>query len=198
MTRVTGLTGRQAPVVMRVTQWIARREAYKLTRRRTARPIEPLEVHSHVPKVLLGYMMLELGSSKARRVDHRLKDLVVLKTATLAQCEYCIDISSSIAQLAGISEAQLLALPHYRDSDCFSDLEKLVLDYAVAISRTPVAVSDQLFAELRQHFDEAQIVELTQVIALENMRARFNAALKIGAAGFTDGMVCAVPATIAA
>ncbi len=56
-------------------------------------------------------------------------------------------------------------------------------------------VSDALFAELREHFDDAQLVELTHVIALENMRGRFNGALGVGAAGFSEGMVCAVPAT---
>ena len=65
------------------------------------------------------------------------------------------------------------------------------------MSRTPVAVSDALFARLREQFDDAQLVELTHVIALENMRGRFNLALGIGAAGFSDGMVCAVPATAA-
>lgn len=64
------------------------------------------------------------------------------------------------------------------------------------MSRTPVEVSDQLVAGLRQHFDDAQLVELTHLIALENLRGRFNLALGIGAAGFSDGMVCAVPATL--
>jgi 4-carboxymuconolactone decarboxylase len=54
-----------------------------------------------------------------------------------------------------------------------------------------------LFAELRQHFDDAQLLELTFVIALENMRGRFNVGLGIGAAGFSEGMVCAVPETAA-
>lgn len=50
------------------------------------------------------------------------------------------------------------------------------------------------FERLREHFDEAKITELTHVIALENLRGRFNLALGIGAAGFSAGMVCAVPA----
>jgi hypothetical protein len=54
-----------------------------------------------------------------------------------------------------------------------------------------------LFAELREHLDEVQLVELTSAIALENMRGRFNLALGIGEAGFSEGMVCAVPATAA-
>jgi alkylhydroperoxidase family enzyme len=94
---------------------------------------------------------------------------------------------------SGLSDEQLLALPRYRESELFTDLEKLVLDYAVAMSRAPVDVPDELFAQLREHFDEAQLVELTYVIALENLRGRFNLALGVGAAGFSEGMVCAVP-----
>ena len=62
------------------------------------------------------------------------------------------------------------------------------------MSRTPVEVPDELFDKLRRHLDEAQLVELTHHIALENMRGRFNRALGIGSAGFSKGMGCAVPA----
>src|SRR5262249_61711293 len=82
-----------------------------------------------------------------------------------------------------------------RESELFRELETLVLDYAVGMSVTPVDVSDELFAALREPFDDAQLVELTSVIAVENLRGRFNLALGIGAAGFSEGMVCAVPET---
>jgi 4-carboxymuconolactone decarboxylase len=72
-------------------------------------------------------------------------------------------------------------------------VDKLVLDYASAMSRTPVEVSDELFNALRAHFDVPQMVELTHIVALENLRARFNLALGIGSAGFSEGMVCALP-----
>jgi 4-carboxymuconolactone decarboxylase len=126
-------------------------------------------------------------------VDKRTRALAELKAATLTQCEYCIDMGSQISRQWGLADAELLALPTYRTSALFNDLDKLVLDYAVGMSRTPVEVPDELFAQLRQHFDEAQMVELTHVIALENMRGRFNLALGISAAGFSEGMVCAVP-----
>jgi alkylhydroperoxidase family enzyme len=83
-----------------------------------------------------------------------------------------------------------------RTSALLTDLEKLVLDFADVISCTPVEVSDTLFAELRKHFDDVQLVELTHVIALENIRCRFNLDIGIGVAGFSEGMVCAVPETI--
>lgn len=70
-----------------------------------------------------------------------------------------------------------------------------MLDYAVGMNRTPVDAPDALCAALRKHFSEAQLVELTSAIALENMRGRFNLALGGGAAGYSAGRVCAMPAT---
>ena len=195
MTRIQPVQPSEAGPLTRVVLRTARRKTGQLAGRHTDKMIEPLEVFAHSPRLLLGYGMMELANEKARRVEHRLKELAQLKAATLSHCEYCIDIGSSIARRSGLSDEQLLALPCYRDSALFSDLEKLVLDYASGISVTPVDVSDELFAALREHFDEAQLVELTSVIALENFRGRFNLALGIGAAGFSEGMVCAVPET---
>jgi alkylhydroperoxidase family enzyme len=93
-----------------------------------------------------------------------------------------------------VTEAQLRDLQSYRESAVFSPLEKLVLDYAVAMTRTPVEVSTALFTALRSHFDEGQLVELTTAIAWENYRARFDHAFGIEAEGFSDGAVCALPA----
>ena len=93
----------------------------------------------------------------------------------------------------GITEQQLLDLAQFETSPAFSELEKLVLRYAVAMTETPVVVSDELFAELRKHFGPQQMVELTSAIAWENYRARFDHAFGVEAEGFSDGAVCAVP-----
>ena len=196
MTRIQPVQPSEAGPLTRVVLRTARRKTGQLAGRHTDKMIEPLEVFAHAPRLLLGYGMMELATEKVGRVEPRLKELAQLKAATLSHCEYCIDIGSSIARRSGLSDEQLLALPSYRDSALFSDLEKLVLDYASGISVTPVDVSDELFAALREHFDEAQLVELTSVIALENFRGRFNLALGIGTAGFSEGMVCAVPETM--
>ena len=75
----------------------------------------------------------------------------------------------------------------------FSPVEKLVLDYGTAMTLTPVDVPDELFAALREHFDEAQLVELTAAIAWENYRARFNHAFGIEAQDFSKGAYCPLP-----
>jgi 4-carboxymuconolactone decarboxylase len=193
MSRIAGVKTKEAGPFTRVILSVARRKTGQLTGRRTERMIEPLELYAHRPRLLIGYGMMEDATAKLHRVDERFKVLAELKAAMLTSCEYCVDIGSQIARRAGISEEQLLALPRYRDSELFDALEKLVLDYAVGVSSTPVDVPDELFAKLRSHFDDAQLVELTNVIALENMRGRFNLAFDIRSAGFSEGMVCAIP-----
>ncbi len=92
-----------------------------------------------------------------------------------------------------MSEAQLRDLPRYQASAAFAPLEKLVLDYAVAMTNTPVEVPDALFARLREHFADAELVELTAAIAWENYRARFDHAFGIEAQGFSEGAYCPLP-----
>lgn len=91
-----------------------------------------------------------------------------------------------------MTEAQLRDLPAYKDSAAFSPLEKLVIEYAQAMTLTPVEVPDPLFAALRAHFNEARLVELTSAIAWENYRARFDHAFGIEAQGFSEGAFCAL------
>ena len=76
-------------------------------------------------------------------------------------------------------------LANFEDSPDLSDLEKLVLHYAVGMTVTPVDVSDELFAELQKHFNDRQLVELTSAIAWENYRARFDHAFGAEAEGFS-------------
>jgi alkylhydroperoxidase family enzyme len=75
----------------------------------------------------------------------------------------------------------------------FSEAEKLVLEYADAMTQTPVGVADELFQKLRKNFTDAQLVELTATLAWENYRARFDHAFGVESEGFTQGSYCALP-----
>jgi 4-carboxymuconolactone decarboxylase len=194
MARIKGVSSAEAGLYVRIAYHFSRRSIGKLTGRETERMIEPLEMYAHVPALFKGYAQLEQATAKLHRLDKRLRALAELKAATLTHCEYCIDMGSAISRRWGLTDEEILALPSYRTSPLFSELDKLVLDYAVGMSRTPADVPEVLFDSLRQHLDDGQLVELTHHIALENMRGRFNLAFGIGSAGFSDGMVCAVPA----
>jgi AhpD family alkylhydroperoxidase len=129
---------------------------------------------------------------KGKSVDERTKNLVELKGAQMIGCEFCVDLGSQICRNSGLSDEELLALPRYRHSDLFTEREKLALDYAVAVMRTPVEVTDDLFACLKEHFSDEQLVEITALLTLVNLD-RFNAAFGIGSAGFSEGLVCVPP-----
>jgi 4-carboxymuconolactone decarboxylase len=154
--------------------------------------MEPMEIWAHQPKMMMGMGKFNQAVRKGKSVDERLKNLVELKGAQMIGCEYCVDLGSQICRHSGFSDEELLALPRYRQSDLFTEREKLALDYAVAVMRTPVEVTDELFAEMRDHFGDEQLVELTALLTLVNLD-RLNAAFGIGSAGFSEGMVCVLP-----
>ena len=93
----------------------------------------------------------------------------------------------------GIRERDLLELTNHRESDAFSELEKLALDYAVCLSNTPAEVPDELFEKLRALLDEAQLMELTATAAWENYLARFNRGFAMEAEGLSGGAFCPIP-----
>jgi 4-carboxymuconolactone decarboxylase len=197
MPRIQPLKRNELPLWLRLAHPLLKRGMVKLTGSSPEGGLDAIAIYARASGLLRGIGKLEQMTAKQQRVDTKLKCLGQLRAATMTNCPFCIDIGSAISLRSGLTEQQLLALPSYRESGEFSELQMLVLDYATAISVTPVDVTDELFTHLREHFDDAQLVELTNVIALENMRGRFNHALGIGSAGFSEGMVCAVPALAA-
>jgi alkylhydroperoxidase family enzyme len=199
MARIQGVAPDQAGPVVKLVYRFMRRGTKRMTGRAPARGsgIEPLEIWAHQPKMMSGMGKFQQAVRKGDAVDERLKNLVELKGAQMIGCEWCVDLGSQICRNSGFSDAELLALPRYRDSDLFTEREKLALDYAVGVMRTPVDVSDELFARLREHFSAPQLVELTALLTVVNLD-RFNAAFGIGSAGYSDGMACLVPDRAAA
>lgn len=104
-----------------------------------------------------------------------------------------MDIGSAVGRELGVTEQQLRDLPRYRESEAFSEEERLVIDLAVKMSKVPVKVSPELTEELCKRFDEAQLVELAASIAWENYRARFNRVFGVRPMGFSEGSFCALP-----
>jgi len=99
-----------------------------------------------------------------------------------------MDINAARAAEANGSMDKVGELLTWRDSKLFSEAERVALEYAERITCTGQKVDDALFARLRQHYSEPQIVELTAAVAFENFRSKFNPALGIEAQGF-----CMVP-----
>ncbi len=171
-----------------------RRLTFAFARRMYGRTLEPTGVVAHHRPLLLGYGAITLAGERfSHAVGERLKSLAMLRTAQLVGCEWCLDFGSKLAQDSGVPDTDLRELSRWREAECFDELDRLVLAYAEAMTRTPVEVSDELFARLRQHFDERQLVELTFAIGMENLYSRTNWAFGIEGEGFSEGMFCVRP-----
>jgi alkylhydroperoxidase family enzyme len=194
MARIEGVSNDQAGPVVRLVYRFMTRGMKKLTGREPARGngIEPVQIWAHRPKLMTAMGKFAGAARKGTTVDQRISHLIELKGSQMIGCEYCVDLGSQICRNSGFSDEELLALPRYRQSDLFTEREKLALDYAVAVMRTPVAVTDELFTRMKEHFSDEQLVEMTALLAAVNLN-RFNAAFGVGAAGFSDGMVCVAP-----
>ena len=169
------------------------RLSFAIAKRRFGDVPDPMRVYAYNQTVMTAWSMHELATERATKVSARLKHLASMRAAMVAGCEWCLDFGSFLSKGHGVSQDEMRELPDYRDSDAFDETEKLVMDYATAMTRSPCEVSDELFAGLRERFDEAQLVELTDIIALENYRARFNWAFGLEGQGFTEGAYCVPP-----
>jgi AhpD family alkylhydroperoxidase len=174
------------------------RLAYWFSRRRFGRVPGPVGVLAHHRSTLSAVAAFELAAERGRAAPARLKELAQVKVATIVGCRFCIDIGSSLARQHGVTEEELLDLPSYESSPRLSALDKRVLDYAVAMTESPVVVGDALFEELLAALGRAALVELTSAIAWENYRARFNHAVGLKEEGYAGSVVCLLPAAPAA
>ena len=194
MARIQGVPQDQAGPIVRLVYRFMRRGMKKMTGRDAAHGsgIEPVEIWAYQPKMMSGMGKFQGAVRKGNTVDERLKYLVELKGAQMIGCEFCVDLGSQICRNSGFSDDELLAIPRYRQSDLFSEREKAALDYTVAVMHTPVEVTDELFARMKEHFTDEQLVEITALLTVVNLD-RFNAAFGVGSAGFSEGMICLVP-----
>lgn len=194
MARIQGVPQKQAGLIVKLVYRFMRKGMKKMTGREAAHGsgIEPIELWAHQPKMMSAMGKFQGATRKGKTVDERLKNLCELKGAQMIGCEFCVDLGSQICRNSGFSDQELLALPRYRQSDLFTEREKLALDYTTAVMRTPVEVNDELFARMREHFNDEQLVEITALLSAVNLD-RFNAAFGIASAGFSEGMVCVPP-----
>ena len=104
-----------------------------------------------------------------------------------------MDIMAAVSHREGLSKEELESISEFEASQLFDEKDRAVLRYTAEMTKTPVDVPDELFAELQAHFSDEQIIKLTAEIAWENFRARMNHALGNESAGFMEGASCKVP-----
>ena len=120
---------------------------------------------------------------KNARLEPTLRALLMTRVSQQCDCAFCVDANSlRLAQRSGAMD-KVMALTDWQDSALFSPAERAALAYADAVTATPPQVNQTIQGELHCHFNDAQITEMTALIAFQNLSARFNAALEIPSQG---------------
>jgi alkylhydroperoxidase family enzyme len=170
--------------VARIGRWYSRR--------RYGRVLDPVAAMGHHPRVLLTGGRFELGVARWKALDPALKHLAVMASAARIGCSWCMDFGQWEARGLGLPMEKVRCVPVWREHrDLFSDLEVRVMEYAEAMTETEPAVTDDMARELVGRLGEKAFVELTMMVAVENMRSRVNSAFGLVGQGFSES--CEVP-----
>jgi AhpD family alkylhydroperoxidase len=151
-------------------------------------------VYFHHQQVFKSVMSFEGKVRKWDALDPTLKSYAQLASAGTIGCSWCLDFGYFMAHNDGLDLAKVREVPRWRESDVFTPLERDVLEYAEAMSTTPLTVTDEMTARLLDQLGAPAVVELTQMVALENMRSRFNSAAGLQSQGYSD--VCELPLAV--
>ena len=157
------------------------------SRRRFGQAVEPVMAASHHAGVLIAMGALETAVERGwKRLDPRLRWLAIQAAGGEIGCSWCTDFGYYEGMQQGINPQKVRDVPVFSHSDVYDETERVVLEYAVAATATPVALPDGVMERLHRHLSEPEIVELAAWVALENFRSRFNAGLGLTSQGFSD------------
>lgn len=153
-------------------------------------------VYFHHKPLLRAMMSFEAKVGKWDALDATYKSLAEMAAASTIGCSWCLDFGYYLARNDDLDLDKISQVQVWRTSDVFDETERRVIEYAEAMSSTPLTVTDAMVSVLLVELGTKAMVELTQMIALENMRSRFNSAAGLQSQGYSD--VCEIPLASAA
>jgi AhpD family alkylhydroperoxidase len=158
---------------------------FGLQRRKYGSVLEPARLWGRTPRVFLAMSaMYGALDRKSSPLDPALRSLVQVRVSQVNGCSFCTDINSASGLKRGAPAEQLAALATFRDSPLFSEAERAALEHAEAMTDSSRRVGAAPLERLRKHFDDDAIIELTALIAFQNMSSKFNATLGVPSQGF--------------
>jgi AhpD family alkylhydroperoxidase len=160
----------------------------KLQQRKYGRALEPALLWGRMPRAFLMLTLLYRSIDRATSpLEPELRSLTQVRISQLNGCAFCVDLNSAAALERHSTPEKLAAIADHASSPLFAERERVALAYTEAITDSARCVDDTLFSRLQHHFTDQEIVELTALIAFQNLSSRFNAALGVPAQGFCEG-----------
>ena len=145
----------------------------------------------HHRRVMWSIFGFERRVGRWDRLDPHLKTYAVMAAAGAIGCTWCLDFGYYTAKEDGLDLDTVREVPRWHESDAFSALERDVMEYAEAMTATPPTVTDEMSERLRERIGTEALVELTVMVAVENLRSRINCAAGLASQGFSE--VCELP-----
>lgn len=156
-----------------------------LQRRKYGTTLEPAKLWGRTPAVFLGLTGLYRALDRERSpIEPALRSLITVRVSQINWCAFCVDINSATALERTVSAEKLADLPRFAQSPHYSPREKTALHYAETVTHTGRTVDEAQRAALHAHFSDDALIELTALIAFQNLSSKFNAALGVPAQGF--------------
>ncbi|MCC5847700.1 MAG: carboxymuconolactone decarboxylase family protein [Verrucomicrobia bacterium] len=160
---------------------------YARQKKRFGQAMQPTQIWGRSPALLLRFLAFFQGLERKKSpIPPVLRALITVRVSQINHCAFCIDFNAMRVLKHRDQEEKLSGLKDFRAQDTFTPAEKAALAYTEAITYTDREVDDALFNELRAHYDEDAIVELTALIAFQNLSSKFNAALDIPSHGLCE------------
>ena len=156
-------------------------------KRRYGSILEPARLWGRTPRVFAALALL-YGAFDRRSspLEPLLRSLVTVRVSQINWCGFCVDINSATVLKRGAGRKKLEQLEIFESSKLFTEREKAALAYAEAVTRSDLQPDKQHFIRLRQEFDDDSIIELTGLIAFQNLSSKFNSALGVLPQGFCN------------
>ena len=133
---------------------------------------------AHDPKLLQTWFDMFRATLREGEVTTRVKEMVAVRVSHLNQSRYCLGSHTGLAKRFGVTEAQVSCLTDASKAT-FTPAEQAAINYGEALTLHPDGVPEPVFTELKKHWSERQIVEITAVAAMFNAFNRFNNALQV-------------------
>lgn len=157
---------------------------FRRQQRRFGAMLKPALVWARVPPLYAALSAFYAAFERRRSpLPPALRSLVQVRVSQINHCAFCIDLNEMLAAERSGRAEQVQAVAHWRDSPLFDELERQVLDYAEAMSDSTRRVEPELAAALRARLGEPGLIELTALVAFQNLSAKFNAALDLPSQG---------------
>jgi AhpD family alkylhydroperoxidase len=154
-------------------------------RRKYGAVLDSALLWARAPRLFLGVATLYgMIDRKTSPIEPALRSLITVRVSQINHCPFCVDLNSATLLKRGASAEKVQALDAWQQSPLFSERERAALEFAEAITYSDRRVDDALMARVKQHFDDDAVIELTGLVAFQNLSSKFNSALEVAPQGF--------------